>query len=126
MKKATLATIGKSLDCLVKNTCNQIDLSEIEKSLKSLDDKISNEKTVYQPFHEMLTTEKTYTDSLFSLTFKVKKGLADVNVNGTTIEYEEDDVITWDGKISPQVLKGTITITPKADSKVLVIGIKKV
>ncbi len=80
----------------------------------------------YQPFHEMLTAEKTYTDSLFSLTFKVKKGLADVNVNSTTIGYEEGDVITWDGKISSEVLKGSITITPQADSKVLVIGIKKV
>ncbi len=106
MEKTTLGTIGKSLDCLVKNTCK--------------------EETKYEPFHEMLTTEKTYTDSLFSLTFKVKKGSADVNVNGTTIEYEEGDVITWDGKISWEVLKGSITITPQADSKVLVIGIKKV
>ncbi len=105
-KKVTLGTIGKALDCLVKNTCK--------------------EEPKYQPFHEMLTTEKTYTDELFSLTFQVKKGAADVNVNGSTIEYEEGDVITFDGKISSEVLKGSITITPKTDSKVLVIGIKNV
>ncbi len=87
---------------------------------------IKSEETKYQPFQEILMAEKTYTDELFSLTFKVKEGTSNVNVNGTTIEYEEGDVITFDGKISSEVLKGTITITPSMNGKVLVVGIKKV
>ncbi len=73
-KKATLGTIGKSLDCIAKNTCEKIDLSEITSGIEDVVSKLTENNTILTNIHSAV-------DGLENITEEIKNELK----NQTTV-----------------------------------------
>ncbi len=86
-KKATLGTIGKSLDCIAKNTCEKIDLSEITSGIEDVVSKLTENNTILTNIHSAVDGLENITEEIKNelknqttvITNKFNKNIAKIN-----------------------------------------------
>ncbi len=91
---------------------------------------LNGEIVEYKEFHKIVENgglNKNESNNIYSFSFTVIEGTADVTIDGVTITYPIGNVLgaTFDGKIGSKPLKSNVVITATGTSKVLVTGIKK-